>query len=515
VLEMAALESPELTQKNLASGQPLARSDLGASLRRLGLRPPRSARTRIVASLIVLLAVLAVPAILGVREVLLIRVADQVRDALDQEVRELDRLQAGLDPETGRPFDSMEALFDVYLRRNVPSNDEALLTFVDGAFYRSLVGRFPLDRLPAEALTDWEALSGTSLGAAESASGQFQTELGAGYFRANRVRLGENTGAFVVTIVPQEELAEIEELERYGAVGMLSLLLLAAGGAWFITGRVLAPVRQLTATARAISRSDLTGRIRVTGSDEAAEMGRSFNAMLDRLEGVFRSQREFVADASHELRDPLTICSGHLELMPDDPEERKRTVALVIDELERMGRIVDDLQVLADADQPDFLQPETVDLALFTHELSAKAGALAERRWKLDSSASGIIVADRHRLTEAVMNLAHNAVQHTDQDDTVAIGSAETDGELRLWVRDTGVGIQPADRERIFDRFTRGKGAHRRYRGSGLGLAIVKAIAEAHGGRVELTSEPGVGSTFTMIIPMQRTRADSGADTDS
>jgi signal transduction histidine kinase len=215
------------------------------------------------------------------------------------------------------------------------------------------------------------------------------------------------------------------------------------------------------------------------------------------------------------LRDPLTICSGHLELMPDDPEERKRTVALVIDELERMGRIVDDLQVLADADQPDFLQPETVDLALFTHELSAKAGALAERRWKLDSSASGIIVADRHRLTEAVMNLAHNAVQHTDQDDTVAIGSAETDGELRLWVRDTGVGIQPADRERIFDRFTRGKGAHRRYRGSGLGLAIVKAIAEAHGGRVELTSEPGVGSTFTMIIPMQRTRADSGADTDS
>jgi signal transduction histidine kinase len=106
-------------------------------------------------------------------------------------------------------------------------------------------------------------------------------------------------------------------------------------------------------------------------------------------------------------------------------------------------------------------------------------------------------------------------VQHTDQDDTVAIGSAETDGELRLWVRDTGVGIQPADRERIFDRFTRGKGAHRRYRGSGLGLAIVKAIAEAHGGRVELTSEPGVGSTFTMIIPMQRTRADSGADTDS
>jgi signal transduction histidine kinase len=99
------------------------------------------------------------------------------------------------------------------------------------------------------------------------------------------------------------------------------------------------------------------------------------------------------------------------------------------------------------------------------------------------------------------MNLAHNAAKHTVADDTVAIGSAASDGEARLWVRDTGRGIALSDQERIFDRFSRGRDAHRRYRGGGLGLAIVKAIAEAHGGRVELESRLGQGSTFTIVLP--------------
>jgi two-component system, OmpR family, sensor kinase len=274
-------------------------------------------------------------------------------------------------------------------------------------------------------------------------------------------------------------------------------------------------VRLLTETARTISQSDLTRRIEVRGSHEATEMAHSFNAMLDRLEAVFRGQREFVQNASHELRDPITICSGHLDLLGDNPEERERTVSLVMDELDRIGRIVDDLQLLADAAQPDFLQPEWVDLAIFTHELTGKAGALAPRRWTLDESAEGPFFADRHRLTEAVMNLAHNAVQHTVAEQTIAIGSAWAGDELRLWVRDTGSGIPVADQGRIFGRFTRGRGAHRRYRGSGLGLAIVKAIAEAHGGRVELISSVGVGSTFTLVLPRQGTGAwDHGPNPD-
>ena len=224
--------------------------------------------------------------------------------------------------------------------------------------------------------------------------------------------------------------------------------------------------------------------------------------MLDRLESVFKSQRDFVQDASHELRDPLTICRGHLELLGDDPEERRATTALVLDELDRIGRIVDDLQLLAEAEHPDFLRRDWVDFEVLTHELVAKATALAPRRWGLDRVATGSVFADRQRLTEAVMNLAHNAVQHTVGHDSVAIGTTIEGNEARIWVRDTGSGISVEDQEKIFERFKRGTDSHRRYRGGGLGLAIVKTVAEAHGGRVELESRLGEGSLFTIVIPV-------------
>jgi two-component system, OmpR family, sensor kinase len=213
-----------------------------------------------------------------------------------------------------------------------------------------------------------------------------------------------------------------------------------------------------------------------------------------------RNEREFFEDASSGLRDPLTICRGYLELVGDDPAERRETIALVLDELDRMGRMVDQLSELAESGHPDFLRPEWVDLELFAHDLVASASALGQRRWILDQTAGGLALADRNRLTEAVMNLAHNAVQHTQEDDTIAIGTSLSDDEARIWVRDTGRGISAADQARIFDLFTRGREARRRYRGGGLGLAVVKAIAEAHGGRVELESRIGQGSTFTIVL---------------
>jgi two-component system, OmpR family, sensor kinase len=214
-----------------------------------------------------------------------------------------------------------------------------------------------------------------------------------------------------------------------------------------------------------------------------------------------QAQRAFVQDASDALRDPLTICRGHLELLDGDSEGQRRTIGLVLDELDRMARMVNQLQLLAEAEQPDFVQPEPLDLELFTHEVLAQAGTLAPRRWTLDQAAEGFVQADRLRLTEAVMSLAHNAVQHTLEDETVAIGTSLSDAGVRVWVRDTGTGIPASDLKVIFERVARGKGAHLRYRGSGLGLAIVKAIAEAHGGMVELESQLGGGSQFTIVIP--------------
>jgi signal transduction histidine kinase len=451
----------------------------------------------------VLLALSAVFAIFAFRQALFLQLDDRVDDALRQEVFELDRLLTdGRDPDTGQPFTSLENLFDLYFTRNVPSREEAFLAFVNGELYRSsTLARFPLDRLPSENLAEWERLSSTAPDDARRATGRIRTPVGEAHFRASRVRYDDDVGAFVVTILPANEREQISELQNYGVGVTIARLILASAVAWLIAGRVLAPVRQLTETARSISESDLTQRIEIRGSGEAADMARSFNAMLDRLESVFQSQREFVQDASHELRDPLTICRGHLELLGDDPEERRATVALVMDELDRISRIVDDLQLLAEAEHPDFLRREWIDVELLTHELVAKSSALASRRWTLDAVGAGMANADRQRLTEAVMNLAHNAVQHTVPHDSVAIGSSVDGGEVRLWVRDTGSGIAPEDQTVIFERFKRGSDAHRRYRGGGLGLAIVKTVAEAHGGRVELESRLGEGSSFTIVIP--------------
>jgi two-component system, OmpR family, sensor kinase len=462
----------------------------------------RSARTRILASYVILLALSAILSTLAIRQILLIRLDDRIQDAGQQEVAELERLLvAGQDPATDRPFAHPTRLFEVYLDRNVPSSEEALFTFVDGRLHLRAMERFPLLELPNEVMADWAALSSDLPGTGERVTGTFDTDLGKAHYRVRRVVMGEATGAFVVANLPAKELDEIRDLQTYGVGVTLVVLLLASAVAWLIAGRALAPVRELTQTARSISQSDLTRRIEAHGAGDAAEMARSFNAMLDRLERVFRGQREFVQDASHELRDPLTIVRGHLELIGKDPVEQRQTIALVIDELDRMSRMVDDLQLLAEAEQPDFVQREPLDLALIAHELVAKASALAPRSWVLDHAAGGTVLADRHRLTEAVMNLAHNAVQHTVADDTIGIGTALTHDEALIWVRDTGTGVPLSEQERIFDRFTRGREASRRYRGGGLGLANVKAIAEAHDGRIELESRLSEGSTFTIIIP--------------
>ncbi|HEY8001060.1 MAG TPA: ATP-binding protein, partial [Solirubrobacterales bacterium] len=150
---------------------------------------------------------------------------------------------------------------------------------------------------------------------------------------------------------------------------------------------------------------------------------------------------------------------------------------------------------------PDFLRAGPIDLDLFTHDLFAKARSLGDRDWRLDGTGVGIVDADQQRLTQAIMNLAENAVHFTRDGDAIWLGSSLVGDRARFWVRDEGPGIDPADRERIFDRYQRGKAGAQPSDGAGLGLSIVDAIAEAHGGWVELDSRPGLGSTFTVVIP--------------
>jgi signal transduction histidine kinase len=255
-------------------------------------------------------------------------------------------------------------------------------------------------------------------------------------------------------------------------------------------------VRLVRRAAAELTERDLTRRIPIHGRDDIAALASQFNAMLDRLEQAFGTQRQFVDDASHELRTPITIIRGHLELMGDDPAERADVVRLCTDELDRMSRIVADLLVLATAERPDFVRPEPVEIAELTSDLYAKCRALGDRTWRLASVGECVAAVDPQRITQAVVQLAQNAVQHTLPGEEILLGSSCGDGLVSFWVTDHGPGVAPADRERIFGRFARGPN---RRGGAGLGLAIVQAIAEAHNGTVRLTSPPG--ATFALDLP--------------
>jgi signal transduction histidine kinase len=455
-----------------------------------------SARLRILASYLILLLFSTVVGALALREVLLARAGERVDDALVQEVEEFRRLaRDGRDPRTGEPFRNLPAIFNVFLARNVPGEREALFTYVGGEPYRQTSDPRLRDlRIPAI-----DAVASTR----SSRRGEVELEDG------RRVRFiavpvegnRGSRGVFAVAIELSGEIEEVNDALRLAAGVSIGVLLLASLLAWVVAGRVLAPLRVLRDTARSIGESDLTRRIPVEGDDELADLARTFNEMLDRLEEAFASQKAFISDAGHELRTPITIIRGHLDVMGDDPRDRRETLQLVSDELDRMSRLVNDLLLLAKANRPDFLQPETIDLDDLTRELFAKASALASRDWRLAAVGSGRIVADRQRLTQALMNLSQNAVAHTGQGDAVELGSEVRNGAARLWVKDTGPGVPEHEQTRIFERFVRldqsaGEGA-------GLGLAITRAVAESHGGRVELDSRPGQGARFTVIIPTE------------
>jgi len=456
------------------------------------------ARARILAAFVVLLLFSTVVSTVALRQILLARADARTDRNLGQEVDEFRRLVSdGRDPRDGRPFaGDVRAIFDVYLSRNVPGADEDLYTVLDDRPYRSSATGEP-DPDVVRALAALMPLAATTRGTIETAAA------GPVRYLAAPVRVdGRPRGAFVVTEELRPQREEVDEAVQVAAGVSLAVLLLASGLAWLVAGRIMAPLRELRDTARSIGDDDLTRRIDVHGSDEIAELGRSFNAMLDRLERAFDVQRQLVSDAGHELRTPITIIRGHLELLGDDPQEREETIALVTDELDRMARFVDDLLTLARAERSDFLHPGDVDLDALTEELAAKAQALStERAWSVDAVAVGRLRADRQRLTQAVMNLARNAVEHTGPGDPIALGSAFDGGEARIWVRDRGPGVAAAEQERIFERFARAGRSRRRSDGAGLGLAIVRAIAEAHGGRVELASRPGEGATFTVVVP--------------
>jgi len=319
------------------------------------------------------------------------------------------------------------------------------------------------------------------------------------------VPITSRDGALLATFtVATDRGALVEDLNRTFAIYLVAgglALLLIGGIAWVTVGRLLRPISLLDETARDISETDLGRRIPIVGHDDLARLSHTVNAMLDRLENAFSTQRQLLDDAGHELRTPLAVMRTNLELLePRDGEQVAATQELLLDEVAMMSRLVDDLVILAKADRPEFVHHEELDLAEFTDAAYSRARALGEREWSLDSRGEGRFEGDSQRLAQAWMQLVANAVKFSEEGSPIALGSSIDDEHVRLWVKDAGRGIPRAEHERVLSRFHR---LDPEVEGAGLGLPIVAAIAAAHEGRVELESAVGVGSIFTIVLPVR------------
>ncbi|MEU4387321.1 HAMP domain-containing sensor histidine kinase [Promicromonospora sp. NPDC023805] len=434
------------------------------------------------------------------------QIMEGISEDFDQEIGELQQLaENGVDPETGEKFHGAGRLMSVAMERNVPGTHEMFVSYLDGKHQQSSPPT-PA-RVVADSAVVRDVVDSLTPQSSTTVQREIDTEIGRVWFVVVPVTVPDRqeVGAYVMASALDESLeAETAVMRTYAIVCCVALVLLGVF-AWLVVSRLLRPLRQLSSTATRVTETDLSQRVPVATEDDLGELAGAFNTMLDRLSTAIETQRQFLDDAGHELRTPLTVLRGHLEVLdPDDPSDVRETRDLLLDETSRMGQIVEELVLLAKAERADFVSTASVDLGRFTDDVHDKARALGARRWVVDARADAEVVADMHRLTQAVLQLADNAVKFTGPDDEVGIGTQVFDGpagrQVRLWVRDTGPGVPPEEADRIFDRFARGSTTGG-VSGSGLGLAIVRAIAQGHGGDVVVERSDGGGARFVMTWP--------------
>lgn len=313
--------------------------------------------------------------------------------------------------------------------------------------------------------------------------------------------------AQVVQALVNQRALNALRLYSFGALLALFFMSLAVG--WLVSGRMLRPIGEIAATVREIQASDLSRRIELGGpEDELRRLADTFDSMLGRLDEAFEGQRQFIHEASHELRNPLAVIRTNLEVTLADPDasadELRRTAEIVERSTERMARLVDDLLVYARKGTLS-LERDPVDIAGLVDDATEEFLAPAEAagiRLVADSRPGLWVVGDRLALRQAVANLLANAVRLSPADTTVRVRAGREGPWVWIAVEDEGPGIDPADHDRVFQRFWRGDARQGREQGrSGLGLTIVRQIAEAHGGEVKLVSTLGHGAAFALWLP--------------
>lgn len=291
--------------------------------------------------------------------------------------------------------------------------------------------------------------------------------------------------------------------------GSIALIITALGVAG-LSRTALAPLDQVISTAQGIVRAeDLGRRVPVPNTqDEIHQLTVTINDLLARMEQLFTTQQRLIADVSHELRTPLAAMHGNLEVLSrgaaSNPELLHESLTDMRHETSRLIRLVNDLLLLAQSEDRVAMRREAVELDTLLLEVHRELRSLANGvNLRIGGEDQAVVEGDRDRLKQALLNLGVNALQHTPPGGTVALSLARHDTNAVLTVADTGCGIPPQEQELIFERFYRADRSRSRHGGgAGLGLAIVKRIVDAHGGQVSVQSEVGVGSIFTLVLPL-------------
>ena len=293
----------------------------------------------------------------------------------------------------------------------------------------------------------------------------------------------------------------------------VSLLLWTFGG-WFLAGRALKPVDLITRSVKEITASNLSQRLAVVNPrDEIGQLASTFNSTLARLESSFNRVSQFTADVSHELRTPLTILRGEAEVglkWAKEPDEFRELLNSNLDEIKRMSEIIEKLLEISRAEEGGmYLEMQDVDLHDMLSEIILQTRLIAQDKQikvSMEGGAPVHVKGDWIRLRQVFMNIIDNAVNYTPADGNITVEIGVNSGsEARVSIIDSGPGIPPEALPHIFDRFFRiDKARNRAHGGVGLGLSLAKTYIEAHGGRIEVVSEPGKGSVFTVFLPTTR-----------
>lgn len=310
--------------------------------------------------------------------------------------------------------------------------------------------------------------------------------------------------------------AAVNDLLMLIGVSAPIVLLLAIAGGVFLAGRALDPIDQITRTAGAISAEDLSRRLGLPGAhDEVGRLAATFDHMLDRLDRAFEHERRFTADASHELRTPLSMLVSRAGLALErlrTPEEYAEVLRAIRDEGLHMARIVNDLLMLARADTGHVVAlKERLDASELVSSVAEAMAPFAEERdirLRAETGDLLVLIGDQTRLTQLLVNLIENALEHTAAGGSVLVRARRRSHSVLLEVSDTGSGIPPEHLPHVFERFYRGdRDGRRSGGGAGLGLSLCYSIARAHGGDIRIDSQVGAGTQVVVCLPLARTQA--------